>query len=413
MDDDQVSRGEVIRTLDKIQETVSSNPQSAQEHIFNAMNFFAQTFFEKKAQQGGGFPDFRPITNPSLVMPSTDLSDISIDKTYNTIKQKLKDLDTKNREIASIIGPVAYIHNMKHDPGFGPLPPYLPIRITIPKNSIIPSITYLTEVIKLLVSYGPLKSDFLRKLLSIALAGFDIINGEWKNGVLSLMGVAGSTPLLIGIIGRLIRQVWNFVSPDLQNELEDNLFAATKSVFAGFWLTMVSTFAPESLREMIDGVMNKLKQAAEMANKSLEQIEKAAQASARPLGLKVTFPRIPLEEVPSSDDLQNLLTILRRKEVICNPSTRSIIQPLLQQPVFRLLLELFNIPVTDEAVAEKCAGVKSNLGDAIAESIEPTISRITGGGISGASMTGGGAYWKTKVLKSIKDVKYIPHHYGY
>ncbi len=410
--DDSVSKDEVLRTLDKINETTKHNPLKVQEYIFNAMEQFANLFFEKKQQQGGAFPDFRSTTNPSLVTTDINVPNISIDDTYKKIKDKLRELDAKNREIASIIGPVAYIHGLEHDPGVGPLPPYLPIRLTIPKNSIIPVITYATEALRLMATVGPLKSEFLRKLLSISLGLFDIVNGEWKNGVLSLIGIAGETPMLIGLVGRLIRQVWNFVSPDLQNDLEDNLFDATKSIFAGFWLTMVSTFAPEFLRELIDGVLDKVKTLAEQANESLEKIEQAAQKTAGPLGLKVKFPRVPLEEIPSSDDLQNLLVILRRKEVICNPAVRGTIQPLTQQPVLRLLLELFNIPASDEAVAEKCVGVNTDLTQALTESLQPTIMPLAsseplvqkGGGQRGGDPN------KRRKLKDIKDI-YIGQYY--
>ena len=380
MEENSVSQGEVFRTLDKIKEIVVKNPEDVKKHIFNAMNEFATILLNKPQEQKGGAQDmlaYRPTVNQDLVtpiIPSIPLDAISIDGTYKKIKKGLQDLDAKNREIASIVGPIAFIHKMENDPGLGPLPPYLPVRLTISKNAIIPTVTYITEAIRLMATYGPLKSEFLRKILSLSLGIFDIVNGEWKNGVLSLLGLFGETPLLIGVIGRVLRQIWNFVSPDIQNDLEDTLFNASKSLFSGFWLAMVSTFAPESFRESIDSVLGQLRPLAEDINKQFETAEKIAQASASKLGLSIKFPRVDLNEIPSSDDLQNLLSILRRKEVICNSSSRQILQPLLSQPIFRLLLELFNIPSSEEAFGEKCADVDTDLSKSISDSVKPIIT---------------------------------------
>jgi hypothetical protein len=301
---------------------------------------------------------------------------ISIDTAYKKLKETLNELDQKNREIAATVGPVAYIHSMEADPGVGPLPPYLPIRLTLPKNAILPTITYMLEGLRLIVLSGPLESNFLRKMFTIALAVLDVSRGEWKNGVLALMGLFGKTPMLFGLFGRMFRQVWNFVSPDLQNRLEDDVFMAGKSLFAGFWLTMITTFSPESVRQMIDGVSSKLKVPIEQINKKLESLEQASKATADKMGLVVKFPRVPLEDIPSSDDLQSLQVILRKPSVACNPTVRGVLKPMLDTPVLKLLLELFNIPTSDEAVAELCKDQPADFVESVLENLTPTVVAV-------------------------------------
>jgi len=395
-----MAQRQVLNALDTVQEKITKEPDQFADNVFKAMNEFANMILSKNQKGGtrtqiardgiraliGGATDpatFRPTVSPQLVtskLPALTPESISMDLAYKNTKQAFHDLDAKAREIASIVGPVAFIHAMKEDPGIGPIPPYLPIKVTIPKNSILPITTYVIEGLRLLVTTGPLESDFLRKLLSVLQSVLDITSGNWKNGLLSLLGVFGKYPLLVGVIGRLFRQVWNFVSPDLQNELEDNVFQATKSVFAGFWLTMITTFTPHTFMEMIDNVLGKLKPIAENINKGLEKAEVAAKGAADKLGLVVTFPRIDINDIPSSDDLQNLLTILRRKEVQCEPSVRSVVSPLYEQPIMKLMLELLNIPSSDEALAESCKGVDVSLQNSVKKLVEPTITKKQQGG---------------------------------
>jgi len=391
---DEVSRNQVLESLDKIKEAVISNPNLASEHIFHGMNYFAEMMLASDSNEttnirkgvdalmtGGSLtsPDYRSSALSKIVKPinpEINTDDISLDGAYYNVKDYIRSLDAKNREISQIVGPVGYIDKMESDPTLGPFPPYLPVGIPIPKNSIIPIITYLTEAVKLMVTVGPLKSDFLRKILSLSLAVFDVLNGEWKNGVLSLLGVLGETPLIIGVIGRLLNQVWNFVAPDLQNDLQDNLYSASKSIFSGFWLTMVTTFAPDKIREVIERVLDKVKPLAERYNKRVDQIEPISKRAAAKMGLDINFPRIPLEEVPSADDLVNLLTIMRNKEVMCNPDVWAVIQPITKEVTLRLLLELFLIPTSEKKRAEMCEGVNTDFQKAVQDASRPVISPL-------------------------------------
>jgi len=391
---DEVSRNQVLESLDKIKEAVISNPNLASEHIFHGMNYFAEMMLASDSNEttnirkgvdalmtGGSLtsPDYRSSALSKIVKPinpEINTDDISLDGAYYNVKDYIRSLDAKNREISQIVGPVGYIDKMESDPTLGPFPPYLPVGIPIPKNSIIPIITYLTEAVKLMVTVGPLKSDFLRKILSLSLAVFDVLNGEWKNGVLSLLGVLGETPLIIGVIGRLLNQVWNFVAPDLQNDLQDNLYSASKSIFSGFWLTMVTTFAPDKIREVIERVLDKVKPLAERYNKRVDKIEPISKRAAAKMGLDINFPRIPLEEVPSADDLVNLLTIMRNKEVMCNPDVWAVIQPITKEVTLRLLLELFLIPTSEKKRAEMCEGVNTDFQKAVQDASRPVISPL-------------------------------------
>jgi hypothetical protein len=390
MEDNVVSQGQVLRAIDQAKSEVGKNISVFSDNMYKAMDYFASLILDKNMkggsdatfdpvqdgihffQNGGEFP-IRLGPSSSLVKPldMSYLDNISLDGAYKKVKETIHSIDEKNREIASVVGPVVFINNNKHLFGVGPIPPYLPVRLEMPSNAVLPFITYFLESLRLVALSGPYKSDLLRKILSIVLAILDITSGEWKNGVLSILGLFGTYPLLFGFMGRIVRQVWNFVSPDLQNRLEDDVFAASKSLVAGLWLSMFTTFAPNDLHATIQSILDKLKAPAEQFNTKLAAIEREMQASAAKIGLQVQLPKIPLSEIPSMDDLQSLQSILRRPEVVCNPQVRQVIQPLFQSPATRLLLELFNIPSSDEAFGEICKGQTVNVADSFKPVITP------------------------------------------
>jgi len=385
---------DILQKLDQIKSMTQANPELISQHIFHGMNYLAELLLNKsKGKIGGGnhndtalrifmsggTSSLIPSVGATMVLPAgyTDsLKDISIDGAYKLIKDKLAELDKANALLADVVGPKAYIDKelQGHDLMVGPFPPYLIKPIPIPKNTIIPFITYVVEALRLMVTIGPYKSDFTRKLLSISLAIFDVMNGEWKKGVMSLLGLFGETPSLFSAVGRNFLTIWNYIAPDIRSDLTDNLFDASKSLIGGFWLNMISTFAPEDVRTVINKVLGKLRPLSSNFNKQMAQIQERAQAEASKLGYKIQFPKLPLDNVPSADDLVNVITILRRPEVICSKEMWGAIQPLLDEPILKILLELFLVPTSEEAHQAKCQGISTDLPNAAADAMERGIT---------------------------------------
>jgi len=378
---------DILQKLDQIKSMTQANPELISQHIFHGMNYLAELLLNKsKGKIGGGDEGDKHSTalrifmsGGTMVLPidyQKSLKDVSIDGAYKLIKDKLAELDKANALLADVVGPKAYIDKelQGHDLMVGPFPPYLIKPIPIPKNTIIPFITYVVEALRLMVTIGPYKSDFTRKLLSISLAIFDVMNGEWKKGVMSLLGLFGETPSLFGAVGRNFLTIWNYIAPDIRTDLTDNLFDASKSLIGGFWLNMISTFAPEDVRAVINKVLGKLRPLSSNFNKQMAQIQERAQAEASKLGYKIQFPKLPLDNVPSADDLVNVITILRRPEVICSKEMWGAIQPLLDEPILKILLELFLVPTSEEAHQVACQGISTDLPKAAADAMERGIT---------------------------------------
>jgi hypothetical protein len=298
----------------------------------------------------------------------------SIDEMVGNVQSYLAALDQKNRELASIIGPVAFFKKMG-DPTIGPIQPYLPAPVQVPYNLVLVSINAMLEACRLLVSNNFFDIGILRKILSFVLAIYDVSRGEWKDGVLSFLGVFGQNMMIVGMIGKASRWIFNFMSPDIQARLGTDLYQGSKSMIIGSWLWLLSIISPDYIRITINDMVEKtLKIPMETFNEKLETLEKIAQTSAEPLGLQVSFPRVPIDKIPSFDDIQNFQTFLHQPAIYCSPAFKEAVGPAMAIPSLRIVFELLNIPVTEEATAKACAGQPASIVEAATEALKPSVS---------------------------------------
>jgi len=340
-------------------------PEQAQL-LENSMPQMAQT-----VQRGGAVLKFTPQSDLITQVPDTPLP--SLDDIAGQIKTFLETIDAKNRELAKLVGPVAIVNGMTTDPSFGPFLPYLPVPIKIPARLLLPAMNAVLESCRLLVSNSFLDIGILRQLLSVVLAIFDISRGEWKDGVLSFMGVFGRDYMIMGLVGKTARWVYNFISPDLQDRLESDIFKSAKSAIIGSWLWILSVASPDFVRAQINELIDTAKKPVEELNKSLIELEKQGQISAKAIGAQVKFPRLPMERFPSFDDIQNFQSILHQPEFVCLPAFQQQIQQALTIPALRIILELLNIPTTPLGTAEFCKGQPPNPIEAVTKRLTPTV----------------------------------------
>jgi hypothetical protein len=180
--------------------------------------------------------------------------------------------------------------------------------------------------------------------------------------------------MIYGLIGKTARWVYNFIAPDIQQRLEADTYAGFKSMLLGYWLWVASIVSPNSVRITIQSLIDTAKQPLEQVNETLATLEAQAQKSAAAIGATVTFPRLPLEKLPSFEDIQNFQTLIHQPELYCSPAFRSALQPALAIPVLRRVFELLDIPTTNEAFAEACKGQPVSIAEAITEKLAPTVT---------------------------------------
>ena len=217
---------------------------------------------------------------------------------------------------------------------------------------MLPLINTILESIRLLVSVT-FDIKILRQLFSLTLALLDFARGEWKNAILSFLGVFSRDWLLIGVVGKTGRWVYNFISPDIQENLEEDIFKSGKSMFIGVWLWLASILSPSFIRKRINSLIENINIKAKKINEEIESIEKRAQAGVIPTGYVLDIPTIDMDRIPSFADIQNFQMILRQPLILCNISIKEILKKSYDISVFKIFLEFLNIP-TDKRLDDYC-----------------------------------------------------------
>lgn len=342
-----------------------------------------ETETESELQKGGGANAFKHGASSDLVqLPATiNPKDISIDKLYHTVFDTMDQYDEQWREIANSLGIVKGLEAQDYKGTILiPFSPPIPIPYYILGKTILPFLNAILDILRLAIGNPMFDIPAARIVLSVVLAFLDLIRGEWKNAVLSLLGVINSSGVVIGFAGKVIHNAWLLISPDLQRELRDTVFRSSKSMVMGFILWSVTTFSPDFVRFAANQFFDKIRMVITEFNEKSAAAEAQAQTAADSMGLKVTFPKIPLGSIPSFDDIQNLQTLAKQPEIFCSPEFQEILAPVLLVPPLRLILELSNIPTMDQDRKKLCVGVDTSaLSNAIVNKVTPTIDIIPGG----------------------------------
>jgi len=422
-----LSTAEVVRQIDKLETYINTHKSTIPSRLYDAMDGASRTFlaykesegtpgWAKKAKQSNGshiwntneadaleelvestvrhqarqqggaqvpVPTPGPklhVTPASTMVTLPDAVTFSLDEVFEGAREYIKSIDTKNRELASILGPVAIVKSLSngytqdvHIPLLFPFPPFTKT-IQIPSRMVIPMFQSVLETCRLLVSNSLIDIEFLRKIFSFVIAIFDITRGEWKSGVLSFMGYFGKEQMLIGQSLKTAKWIYNFISPDIQDRIEEDLISGGKSMLAGSILWFVSIVSPGPIQGAINKMLETAKLPVEELNQKFEEIQKTAQASAAKIGAKVVFPKFPLANFPSFDDIQNFQSLIHQPEVFCSTKFQEVLADSIKVPVLRVLLELMNVPTLPEAVTEKCRGQSATIEESLLKSMIPTVT---------------------------------------
>jgi hypothetical protein len=289
-----ISQAEVLRQIAATQNFLKTSPE-INEHIYNAMDEISR-ILTKQPQKGGA--DVSALVDSHFQIPKTDAS---LDRFSGSVQKFLSSVDELNRELALAIGPVAMVREMKDQeitiPGTS-------VKIQLPKYALIPAINIFLEACRLLVITNRFDNPMLRKILSLVLGVFDVLRGEWKAGVLSLMGIYSREFLVIGLVGKTIGLMYNWISPDIQEKGVSSIYASAKSMIIGAWLYVLSIVAPENIRQKIGQL-------------------------------------VPLGEFPQ-DNIQKIQTLFHDPKIVC--ALKSKIVSAREEAPIRIVLELLNVP---------------------------------------------------------------------
>lgn len=354
-----------------------------------ATNKFIQPMFSSRNKRGGA-ANVKASATGTLVIPKFNPEDLSLDRTFWKVRDLIKSIDNQVKNFSRELGPFRLFYD-KNTPDFRfPLPVPAPppafvsvVMVPINPRSIPIVIGLIIEAIRLVFSVGPLSNDITRKVLSLVLGLIDFLKGDWKQGVLSMVGFFGETPLLAGLIGKVLLNLMDLVAPDIQERMAMDVYQSGKSMCIGFILWGFANFAPDFARAAARAQFDVLKKIVEDANGKIGEIEASMQKSVEPAGLELKLKDIPEDFVPTFDDMQNLQAIVRQPTIYCSKEFQEAIEPLRKIPPMRLVLELMNIPTDPQTLAFECKDhAGESLEDTMGVALEPEITPKEGSPIA-------------------------------
>uniref|UniRef100_A0A6C0KR06 Uncharacterized protein n=1 Tax=viral metagenome TaxID=1070528 RepID=A0A6C0KR06_9ZZZZ len=281
--------------------------------------------------------------NAPLQPNETQNKNQGVDNLYEAFFNKIAAINSKVNGYASQYGILKYEkegdhqYNLKAPAALRVEYPFLE-PLYIPVRTLVFLIQLLIDVLR--YSAAMSGRDQSRKILSIAASILDLLRGDWKKAILSLIGYYGTTPLLVGEIGKIYLSVFRTFSPTLQRRFTYGALDATKSLIVGFLLSIFQFTAPLARRKELIPIFQKI---------ALKKKEMDGMLTDQDL-----LPR-PDYMIPSFEDLNNLQVLLDDPVFICSIEAKNLVEEINQSSIINMVLQLLRIPVTEKMQKYTCS----------------------------------------------------------
>ena len=348
--------------------------------VEDAVQKFVKPLFHPSSNKVGGStsPSVKASATGQLVKPTINPEDLSIDRMFWKIRDMIQSIDDQVKNFSRELGPFRFFYD-KGTPDFRfplPIPAPPPVFVSVIMVPVNPraipiAIGLIIEAIRITTTVGPLTNDRARKFLSLALGLIDFLKGDWKQGILSMIGFFGEIPMLAGLIGKVLLNLLDLIAPDIQERMTMDIYQSGKSISIGFLLWGFANFSPDFIRLSVRTQFDQIKKVVEDANGKIHEIEAAMQKSVEPAGLQLKMKDIPEGFVPTFDDIQNLQAIVRQPTIYCSKEFQEATEPLRKIPPIRLILELMSIPTDPQTLAFEC---KDSAGESLEKTVEDLVT---------------------------------------
>jgi hypothetical protein len=222
-----------------------------------------------------------------------------------------------------------------------PIPPEVTMevlsKIKIPFRLIIFSIYLILDIARLAMGItGP---PLGRKIMSVLMSILELLRGDWKKAILTIIGYYGMMPMLIGELCKVFLTLFRMLAPQIQDSIVFGALDTTKSFIIGLLLAIFKVSAPEEVRLPLIGVLEKIAQRKAEMDGTLEDIG----LSARPDYLSPTW-----------NDFNNIQAVMSDDAYICSCEFEELVKAVNNAPIIRLILEMLRIPVSQKMIEFKC-----------------------------------------------------------
>lgn len=322
-------------------------------------------------QRGGSLRQFSSKVGNVMgtALGNADPEWFSPDHHIGSFWNTLDTLDTELTNFSKQYGLMA-LESVAPDPKFIiPLGPF-PLPVMIPVKMVLPMINIVLEILRYLGPKIPLLGSFTQAPLSILLALLDLARGNLYHALFSMLGIFGRSPMVTGMILKIVRDAFMLISPNIRTELRSALYKSSKSFVVGFFFWLFTVVSPEIIRRPIVALLGRVQNLAETYNLTAERLSEKATTALGGVAT-VEFPQLPSERIPSFSDLYLIQEYIQMPQVYCHPDVDTLLQSMRSIPPLALFFDLMNIPQKDSAEWQQaCAQVEST---PLADYLKPTI----------------------------------------
>lgn len=222
--------------------------------------------------------------------------------------------------------------------------PVGPLPVIIPPRLLIGAVYVGIEIMRVIVAapMNPLRSDFLRQILSLTMTVLDILLGRWKQAILSFAGTIGPTAMYTGQALKVYLEIFRLMGPSMTEQMVWTHWNAFKSTLIGFLLASFQLFAPGPVRASVDQSLKSL-----FENRAAEINQILESRGLQPLNdrYKISFT-----------DINHLQTLFQEPTVVCSAEMAALYKSMKSSNILNIVLQLIGFPTDGEYRKILCSG---------------------------------------------------------
>ena len=223
-------------------------------------------------------------------------------------------------------------------------------QIKVPFRMLVIAVYLFLDIARMSVASAG--QDNNRRILSVVVALFDFLRGDWKKGILSIMGYFGTTPLFMGQLGKVYLTLFQTLSPTIQKNFIFGTIDSVKSIIIGVLLSVFKIAAPLEVRQPLIDVLATIAKNKKSIDDTLES------ADLEPL---------PDYMSPTFHDLNNLQALMDDPAFICSTEHEELVKTIDNSAIIHVILQLMRIPVTERFREYQCGKESKSFIERIVE----------------------------------------------
>ena len=222
-------------------------------------------------------------------------------------------------------------------------------KVKLPPRTIYVIVYLLLDMAR--TTSAVMGADQNRKLLSVIMAVIDLLRGDWKRAVLSLLGYAGSSQLYLGQLLKVYLALFQTINPRIQRDIIFGTYSLGKSLLIGGLLAVFQVTAPASVRLPLIEILEKLAERKDAIDGVLMEQGLAPRSD----DLAVSF-----------EDIQRVQSLMDDTAFICSKEYEELTKSVQSNFAIRMVFQLAGIPTSDTFKEQRCGkGASAPLVDNI------------------------------------------------